>query len=214
VRDTGGGMDQATLEHIFEPFFTTKGPRQGTGLGLAVVHGIMKGHKGAVTVTSEPGRGSTFHLLFPVAETAVAQDPGIGAKIIPGHGERVLCVDDEELVLSGTTRVLQRLGYQVSSHTDAVQALQAFRSRPHDYDALVCDLAMPGMSGLDFVREVLQVRPGTPVILTTGYLSPEDTEAAQRAGVRHLLLKPGTIEKLGQALRDALSEGNGDGGRS
>jgi PAS domain S-box-containing protein len=200
VSDNGCGMDQATLERIFDPFFTTKPAGQGTGLGLSVVHGIMQSHGGAVTVYSQPGQGSTFRLYFPAAEGAVSTTAAPPPEAARGRGERVLYIDDEEALVFLATRLLERLGYTVTGYTDPAAALQAFRSHPGDFDVVVTDLSMPGMSGFELARELLTLRPDVPILMTSGYVRPEDEEAALQRGIRALILKPTTIEELGRTL--------------
>ena len=204
VSDTGSGMDRATLERIFEPFFTTKAPGHGTGLGLSVVHGIMKSHDAAITVESRPGLGTTFQLYFPVADTTVTEPAPPTAENIRGHGEHVLCVDDEEAILYVATLILQGLGYRVTSSTDAVQALEDFRSRPCEFAAVVTDLSMPGLSGHDLARQIRELRPDIPLVLTAGYVGPAEAEAVQRLGVGDVILKPNLVADLGPALHRLL----------
>lgn len=201
VADNGCGMNRATLKRIFDPFFTTKPSGQGTGLGLSVVHGIVKSHRGGIAVDSQPGSGSTFYLYFPVVdkpplELAADRHGALQRPVVPGRGVRILYVDDEEALVFLATRMLQRLGHAVAGYTDAIQALQEFRSRSGDFDVIVTDLAMPKMSGFDFAREVLAFCPGMPIIMTSGYVRSEDQEAAQRMGIREVILKPTTIEEL------------------
>jgi chemotaxis methyl-accepting protein methylase/signal transduction histidine kinase len=202
VSDTGSGMDKATLERIFEPFFTTKGPDQGTGLGLSVVHGIMQGHHGAITVHSAPGQGTRFDLYFPAAEEAAAENQPIQRDLSRGHGEHILYVDDEPSIAALMVRKLERLGYRATGYTDAILALQDFQSRSHDFDVVVTDLAMPDMSGFDLARELLQIRPELPIIMTSGYLRPEDTASAQRLGLRDFILKSDIVQELGRVLHE------------
>src|SRR5439155_9137671 len=173
VSDNGHGMDQATLARIFEPFFTTKPSGQGTGLGLSVVYGIMQQHGGAITAYSEPGKGTMFQVYFPAADTAAT------AQLTPhedmrGHDAHILYVDDEATLVFLMTQLLELLGYHITGCTDAAQALQAFQARPHDFNAVITDLAMPGMSGLELASALLHIRPDVPIVLATGYISPED----------------------------------------
>jgi PAS domain S-box-containing protein len=169
IRDSGCGMDKATTTHIFEPFYTTKPQGEGTGLGLSVVHGIMKTHGGAITVYSELGKGTVFHLYFPAAQgAAVEARPQPTQREFRGHNERVLYVDDEEPLVFVMGHMLQRLGYKVTGCTDPHKALETFRSRPDEFDVVVSDLSMPGVSGLDLARELLQIRPGIPILLASG----------------------------------------------
>ncbi|HUK24852.1 MAG TPA: response regulator [Terriglobales bacterium] len=204
VKDTGPGMDKHTLARVFEPFFTTKTQGRGTGMGLAVVHGIMKNHLGEVTAYSEVGKGSVFSLYFPAAEEAPAEPPA-AAPSPPGQGQHILYVDDEEPLVLLVTRTLQRLGYRVSGFTNPLHALQALREQPCGFHAIVTDLSMPQMSGTDFTHEALQICPKLPVILTTGYIRPQDHELARQAGAREVILKPDTVEEMGNALHRVLS---------
>ncbi|MEP7243416.1 MAG: ATP-binding protein [Gammaproteobacteria bacterium] len=205
VEDTGSGMDRETLDRIFEPFFTTKTAGRGTGLGLAVVRGIVKNHDGAITVTSEPGRGTHFAVYFPVVDGEVTGKHAQVVEALHGNGERVLFLDDEEPLVRLASRMLERLGYRVEAHTSASDALAVFRSRPGEFDLVLTDLSMPGASGIDFARSVLDIRPEVPVILTTGYIDPDDLDLVQRIGVREVILKPTTIEEMGRSFRRLLS---------
>jgi PAS domain S-box-containing protein len=200
VSDDGSGMDRATLERIFDPFFTTKPAGQGTGLGLSVVHGIVRSHQGTVAVESESGKGSTFRLYFPAALEAAPAAPPSTQSAPAGNGQRILYLDDEEALVYLTARVLERLGYEVVGFSDPVAALEAFRENPAGFDVVVTDLSMPGMSGFQFARALLQVRPDVAVLMTSGYVRPEDREEARALGVRELILKPDTIDELGLAL--------------
>ncbi len=199
IRDDGRGMDRAVLARIFQPFFTTKPLGAGTGLGLSLVQDIMRSHGGAIAVNSEPGRGTEFHLHFPAAD-GVAEEPAAKPAVMRGRGERVLYVDDDNALVFLITRMLSRLGYRVTGFTDAAEALKSFRSRPNDFDVVVTDVTMPGMAGPELARELLSVRPGLPIIMTSGYIRPEDSELARRLGVQELILKPNTIDDLGAAL--------------
>jgi signal transduction histidine kinase/CheY-like chemotaxis protein len=206
VRDNGSGMDADLIDRIFEPFFTTKPRGQGTGLGLSVVHGIVKAHGGAISVQSAPGQGSTFHVFLPAAKGRVVPEPASSAPP-RGAGQSILYVDDEEPLVYLVTRVLERLGYRVTGYSDACAALDHFLGNADRYAAIVTDLSMPGLSGADLARQVLQVRPDLPVIMTSGYVSAADRDAAMRTGVRELLLKPNTVEELGQVLHRLLAGG-------
>jgi CheY-like chemotaxis protein len=206
VTDNGCGMDRATLGRIFDPFFTTKPAGKGTGLGLSIVHGIMKTCRGAVTVYSEPAKGTSFHLYFPAATATPASQPAQSARIAGSHGERVMYVDDEEPLVKLAQRALTRLGYRVTGHTDPLQALEEFRSRPGEFDVIITDVSMPGLSGFDLTREVLAIRPDLPIVMTSGYVRKEDEELAQQLGVREIILKPNTLDELGNALRRLFAE--------
>ncbi|MDP2315506.1 MAG: PAS domain S-box protein [Pseudomonadota bacterium] len=204
VRDSGKGMDPATLERIFEPFFTTKPLGQGTGLGLSVVHGIAHSHGGAVTVESEPGRGSTFALYLPVSEAehpvwppAAPADP---ASLPLGHGRHILYLDDEETLVFLVTRLLERSGYVVSGFTRPEDALAAIRSNPSAFDLVVTDFNMPGSSGLYVAAQVRVLRPDLPVAMASGYITDELRERASEVGVREVIYKPNTVEELCETI--------------
>jgi CheY-like chemotaxis protein len=193
-------MERATLDRIFDPFFTTKGPGEGTGLGLSVVHGIMTNHGGAIRVYSEPGRGTAFHLYFPAAGRAVESAQKPVRETERARHEHILYVDDEEALVFLGKRMLERLGYRVTGHTDATVALEEFQAKPGDFDVVVTDLSMPKMSGFALARELQAIRPDVPIVLTSGYVRPEDQEKALGMGLRDLILKPSTIEQLGRTL--------------
>ena len=199
VSDTGRGMDLATRERIFEPFFTTKPVGQGTGLGLSVVHGIVTAHRGAISVDSEPGQGSTFHLYFPVVARHEAQAEALAPlpdNALPGHGEHVLYVDDDEMMVLMVERILERSGYRVSAFQDAQEAVAAVRRHPDDFDFVVTDFNMPEFSGLDVAHELARIRPGLPVVISSGYITDELRSEARLAGVQSLLEKQNTFQEL------------------
>ncbi|HKE95015.1 MAG TPA: PAS domain-containing protein [Povalibacter sp.] len=200
VSDNGCGMDKATLERIFDPFFTTRPPGQGTGLGLSVVHGIVRNHDGAIAVHSEPGAGTCFRLYLPAATNHTANNPRQAREAPMGRRERVLYVDDEDSLVFLTSRVLERLGYQVTGFTDPREALQAFTAAPGDFDVVVTDLSMPCMSGFALARDIHALRPDIPILLTSGYVRAEDRETARQRGIREIVLKPDTIDELGHTL--------------
>ncbi len=205
VSDTGCGMDQATQRRIFEPFFTTKPPGEGTGLGLAVVHGIMDTHDGAVTVYSQPGEGTVFHLYFPAhagEATLVATDE---APTPSGHGERILFVDDEELLVRLGQKTLTALGYEVEVAIQPATALAMVRADPQRFALVLTDQTMPGMTGLFLAMQLRQIQPGLPVILMTGYSLSLPSERVEAAGICQLLLKPTNIHSLGVAVHAALA---------
>ncbi|HKU45231.1 MAG TPA: ATP-binding protein [Polyangiales bacterium] len=205
VSDTGVGMDAATLERIFDPFFTTREPGGGTGLGLSVVHGIVKAHEGAIDVESTPGQGTHFSIYLPVAQrTRSASEVTRRAPHARGEGERILCLDDEPPVVRVATQVLRRLGYQVTGFADSLQALEHFRMDPSAYDLLLTDFAMPQLTGLELVAAFQKLRPGLPVVVTSGRIDDEEVAALQAAGVRELLMKPSSVSDLSAAVRRAL----------
>ena len=210
VQDTGEGMSQATMERIFEPFFTTRQVGQGTGLGLAVVHGIMQTHQGAIDVQSAPGLGSTFTLYFPVSDQAAFAVP-IEAepdREVLGMGKRIMYVDDDESLVFLVTRVLTRKGFVVTTFTDPLEAEAALVANPSHFDLLVTDYNMPGYSGLDLLRSAKSIRPDLPVALASGYVTPEIEKSAIEAGACALIYKPNDISELCETVQ-RLSTGSG-----
>lgn len=204
VSDSGCGMDQHTLKRMFDPFFTTKGPGEGTGLGLATVYGIVRDHDGAILVSSERGKGTTFNIYFPVREDLVAEQINTSDPSPQGCGQRVLLVEDEvPLAILGKKR-LERLGYKVTMHTGSVEALESFQSSPDEFDLVITDYNMPRMNGADLARSILSLRPKLPVILVTGYGNAISTEGVAAIGIRELLMKPTTMKTLGEAVSRAL----------
>ena len=204
ISDTGCGMERAMLERVFEPFFTTKPPGAGTGLGLAVVHGVVKRHEATIAVYSEPGNGTTFNLYFPIHEIET-QTPVMESVAIPkGNGERILFVDDEAPLAALGKSMLERLGYRVTAQTSSVEALATFSAKSDQFDLVITDQTMPSLSGADLARLMLEIRPELPVILATGYSNTINPEKAQAIGIRELLLKPNTTLSLSAAIRRAL----------
>ena len=209
VNDTGSGIDQATLDRIFDPYFTTKPASQGTGLGLAVVHGIIVSHHGAITVRSTFGQGSAFTIYLPAAHGATEQAHLAADGVPRGRGEHVLFIDDEPALVRLGIRVLERLGYRVTGCQDPSAALEMFRSDPKAFDLVLTDLAMPPMTGFDVAQAILGLRPSIPVLLTSGYMRTEDRDAAVALGIRDVLPKPTTRELLGRTLRHVLDTKDG-----
>jgi CheY-like chemotaxis protein len=200
-------MTSGTLARIFDPFFTTKPVGQGTGLGLSIVHGIVQSAGGAITVQSEPDKGTTFELYFPAAE-AEAESSGMGSlpPLVRGNGQRVLFVDDEEGVVRLATRALTRLGYKVTAFSDATAAVRHFRRDPHAFDAVVTDLSMPGLSGFDCAQKILELRPDIPVVLASGNMRPEDELTAKRIGIRAVVGKPAALDQIAALLAEILEQ--------
>jgi PAS domain S-box-containing protein len=203
--DSGSGMTRDVLERIFEPFFTTKPMGSGTGLGLAVVRGIIKSHDGAITVYSQPGKGTHFHIYFPVVAGTAAR-PALSPPPATGSGQRILYLDDEDALVLLARRLLERLGYQVFGYTSAAEALAAFEAAPDQFDLVLSDLSMPGITGLDVARRVLEIRPDIPVLLASGYVRTEDVELARAMGVREVIWKPTTINEMGELLARVLAQ--------
>jgi PAS domain S-box-containing protein len=197
VTDTGHGMDPATLARAFDPFFTTKPPGEGSGLGLSIVHSIMKHHDGAVTVESSVGRGSRFELYFPLVEPAQ-----VAAR--PRTERTVMLVDDEEAILFLGKRILGKLGYDVIGHSNAPAALEDFRTRPEQFAAVISDISLPGMSGVALCSEIRSSHPDVALILTSGHVRAEDIEAARALGIDEPILKPHTVDEFAWILSRRL----------
>ena len=206
VADSGQGMDAATLKRIFEPFFTTKGPGEGTGLGLAVVHGIVEDHDAAVSVQSRPGEGTTFRIYLPEHATLVQTAAAEPAALPRGRGEHVLFLDDERMITDSVRVLLGHLGYRVTPHTDPQAALAAFQADPAGFSLVVTDLTMPHITGIEVARQMLAVRPDLPVLLASGYSGTWTPESLRALGLRGLIAKPLSSAGLAAAVRQALDE--------
>jgi signal transduction histidine kinase/ActR/RegA family two-component response regulator len=203
IQDTGCGMAMETVDKIFNPFFTTRKNGKGTGLGLSVVHGIVRRCKGAVTVESAPGKGSTFHVFLPNYEIYSAKK-GAAPEIIPQGGERILVVDDDPVQMEIAGQQLKMLGYAVSTFTDSSEALQHFREQPENYDLVITDQTMPKISGTVLAEEMLQIRPELPIIICTGFGDNVFEEKVHAMGIRGCLMKPLSIHELATAIRKYL----------
>ncbi len=212
VTDAGSGMDAETQARAFEPFFTTKPAGQGTGLGLALVHGIVRDHGGAVQLESRPGRGTTVRCLLPVAPEPSAASPGAAppatapAAVPAGRGERLLLVDDDALVRTATARRLERLGYRVQTAGGAAAALASLRAEPSGFALLITDHAMPDLTGIDLARAAHRVSPGMPVLLLSGHVEHIAPAVLAHAGIAVVLAKPATEPDLARACREAIGE--------
>lgn len=210
VTDTGSGMEPATLKRIFDPFFTTKPPGQGTGLGLSVVHGIVQQHRGAIQVDSQPGVGSTFTVDLPAATPAtVPAGPAPATATVrqPVAGLRVLALDDEGALLQVSRRLLNRLGHRVEGFGQPAAALARFREDPGAFDLVITDFNMPGQSGLAIAAEIFRLRPGLPILLTSGKVTDDLRRRARELGIREVLTKPVALDELTAAVRRVVSEG-------
>ncbi len=204
VSDTGHGMDEATRRRIFDPFFTTKNTREGTGLGLAVVHGIVRAHRGAIEVESNPGLGTTFHVYFPTASQDSHRDPDDLAGAPQGSGEFVCIVDDEDVVASCTKLVLESRGYDAVIYSSAEQCLEELGRAARSCSLLVTDQTMPGMQGTELVATLRKENPGLPVVIMSGYFSKIAPHVLDELGQVELLAKPFTTDELANAVHRAL----------
>ncbi len=203
VGDTGRGMDKETLTRIFDPFFTTKGPGEGTGMGLSVVHGIVKSHGGDITVYSEPGVGTTFQVYLPVVKSLAEARPET-VEPVPGGTESILIVDDDAVVAEIGRETLERLGYCVTTRTSSIEALELFRAKPGEFDLVITDQTMPHMTGTDLAAEILRIRPDIPIILCTGFSHVITPEKARARGIQEFVMKPIVGAELGRTVRRVL----------
>jgi PAS domain S-box-containing protein len=203
VSDTGHGMDPTILDRIFDPYFTTKGVGKGSGLGLAVVHGIVKRHQGAIDLCSEPGKGTTFTIYLPKIESKAALQEDVDTPI-PRGTERILFIDDEEVLADLGQQMLEHLGYSVSVKTSSVEALELFKAQHEHFDLVITDYTMPQMTGAHLAEEVMHIRPDIPVILCTGFTERITEEKARDMRIRAFVLKPLNLRDMAEVVRKAL----------
>ena len=200
VSDTGHGMDEATLRRIFDPFFTTKNTREGTGLGLAVVHGIVRAHRGAIDVESTLGVGTTFHIFLPIAEQAPLPNAGDQVSTPVGRGQNICVVDDEELVGRFIKIALEGIGYNVRAYPSAEACIEDLKNSATPCDLLLTDQTMPGLQGTELAAALQSQRPELPVIIMSGYFSKVPTQSLGELRYAQLLAKPFTTDELAQVL--------------
>ena len=205
VRDTGHGMDPTTMERIFDPYFTTKSKDEGTGLGLAVVHGIIKGHDGGIHIISKPGKGTSFEILLPVTASEIMAEPAQLATL-PAGNEKILFVDDEKALIKLGENMLIRLGYRVVTKTNPIEAFETFRDKPDQFDLVITDMTMPDMTGDILAKKIMKIRPNIPIILSTGFSRRITPEKAKEIGIKEFLMKPLTHRALAKAVREALQK--------
>jgi PAS domain S-box-containing protein len=206
VKDNGQGISQEDIDRIFDPYFTTKEMGKGTGLGLAVVHGIVKSHDGEIKVNSDLNKGTTFSIFFP----AIKAKPDVEIETIgelPIGNERILFVDDEEFLLDAGSRILDRLGYRVTTEMNPLKALSLFRSGPDQFDIIITDMAMPNMTGDKLIKEILTIRSDIPTILCTGFSEIINGEKAKKVGAKEYIEKPINKHLLAVTVRRVL-DGN------
>ena len=205
VSDTGCGIEPSVRERIFEPFFTTKGRAEGTGMGLSLVHGVAKSYGGAVEVDSELGKGTTFYVFFPRTQNKRPVKVEAIPKLPTGN-EHVLLVDDEKIMIDSVGAMLKYLGYKVTARTSSVEALEAFRAKPKEYDLVITDMTMPNMRGDELTCQLISIRPDIPVVLCTGFSEMISEEKAEAIGVREFVMKPIIMKDMANTIRKVLDE--------
>ncbi|MEQ8190202.1 MAG: CHASE4 domain-containing protein [Candidatus Eremiobacterota bacterium] len=204
VKDTGKGIDQKVLDKIFDPFFTTKPQGEGTGLGLSVVHGIVKSYEGSIEVTSKPGEGSTFNIYLPSVEGGDKKKTTGDLKIPPSGKGHILIVDDEEDIVYLTNQLLLLLGYEVTGKTGSKEALETFQREPGKFTLIITDYTMPHMTGIDLAREVIKIKPDIPIVLCTGFNDSITLDRVSAFGIREILFKPVNLNILGETINNIL----------
>ena len=206
IVDTGPGMEQKIIDRIFDPYFTTKKEGKGTGLGLAVVHGIIKSHRGQISVCSEPGQGTEFHVCLPVIKKKKETSKVETDTPIQKGNERILLVDDHDIIVKIEKQMIERLGYCVTACTDSIDALKAFRMQPDKFDLVITDLTMPNMTGDKLAGELIKIRSEIPVILCTGFSELMSKEKAESLGIKGFLMKPVVLKDLSSMIRKVLDK--------
>ncbi|RPH43721.1 MAG: response regulator, partial [Desulfobulbaceae bacterium] len=206
VEDTGTGIKPELLERIFEPFFTTKEVGKGTGMGLSIIHGIMKSYNGFMTCQSKFGKGTIFQVFFPVIEDGLQANATETIDPVRGGNEHILYVDDEEILLGMSRKFLQKLGYKVTTRRNGLEALTTFRDQPDSFNLVITDQTMPGMTGSDLSRAILQIRPDIPIILCTGYSSIISEDKARSIGIKGFVMKPLAIDDFATLIRKVLED--------
>jgi PAS domain S-box-containing protein len=203
VGDTGPGIQPDILTRIFDPYFTTKEKGEGTGLGLSVVHGIIQTLKGSVQVDSCPDSGAIFHVFLPCAASQ-DQPTVVQPTALPTGNERILLVDDEDVLAAMGKQMLEHLGYRVTVRTNSSDALNTFQSHPQDFDLVISDRTMPRMTGFELAQRIKSIRPDIPLILCTGYSDELEVEHAAALGINRMVMKPLGMNELADAVRSAL----------
>jgi len=206
IADTGIGMGKNITEKIFNPFFTTKEIGKGTGMGLAVVHGIVAHMNGIIQVHSKPGKGTSFNVYLPIERRISEKKREQFEESIQGGMETILIVDDEEDIVLMEEQILKHLGYQVVTHTSSIEALEAFCKTPDKFDMVITDMAMPSMPGDRLAIELIKIRPDIPILLCTGFSETMSEEKVTSVGIKGFVMKPIKINALAQKIRRVLDK--------
>jgi len=205
ISDTGPGIAPGIIDQIFDPYFTTKEVGKGSGMGLAVVHGIVKSHDGAIAIDSSLGKGTKFTILFPLA-TAKTMVNARTLQDIPRGSETILFVDDEISITKMVKRMFERLGYKVETATTPQDALELFRSNPDHFDLVITDMTMPQMTGVKLSEKLMEIRSDIPIIICTGHSALVDEEKAKELGLAAYVMKPINMLETAQTIRKVLDK--------
>jgi CheY-like chemotaxis protein len=208
VSDTGAGIDPTVMEKIFEPYFSTKAQGKGTGLGLSTAYGIAKEHNGEIAVESEVDKGTTFTVYLPLISTADASVSNEPAQSLRLGNERIFVVDDDAAIVLVAKRMLERLGYRVTSRSSSLEALEAFAAAPDAFDLVITDMAMPNMTGDQLAKAMMAIRKDIPVIICTGFSERMDPKKAAALGIKGFLMKPIVLSKMDKMVRKVLDSIN------
>jgi CheY-like chemotaxis protein len=206
ISDTGYGIKSELMEKIFNPFFTTKSKNDSTGLGLSVVHGIIKNHGGAITVQSNDGKGTVFNIFLPCFIKKEFQDAIPQKQLISTNHEKILFVDDDKAIVDAAKRILERLGYEVTTALNGTEALKFFQSASHPFDVIITDMTMPDFTGVDLAKKILKKAPDTSIILCTGFSTAITPQKAINLGFKDFLLKPVTKSKIAETIRKVIDQ--------
>ena len=208
VKDTGVGIENDKLDKIFDPYFTTKGKERGTGLGLSVVHGIVNSCGGDIQIVSESGKGTEVYVYLPMIESQVEEkvDESMGTGTILGGTEEILLVDDEEAIVRMEQQMLEQLGYNVTTRTGSVDALEAFRTNPNRYDLIITDMSMPNMTGIKLAKEIKNIKPVVPIIICTGFSDQINEEKCESLGIQGYVMKPIVRKEFAETIREVIDK--------
>lgn len=204
VKDTGAGIDEYVMDQIFDPYFSTKEKDKGTGLGLAVVHGIVKSYGGNIRVYSKPGKGTEFHVYLPVIQTRAETNAVRTISPVEMGTESILLVDDEDQIVRMSQQMLEKLGYHVTARTSSIETLEAFRAAPDKFDLVITDMTMPNMTGIHLTKKLIEIRPDIPIIICTGFSEKINEHTAKAMGIRGYVMKPVVKSELAKKIREVL----------